>query len=326
MKLLVTGGAGYIGGFASRLLDRAGHDVTVIDDLSGGNRATTAGGSLIEGDFGDEALMREVLVAHDIQAVLHFAGLKSVAESWKRPHAYHRVNVAGTGALVRAMRDAGVTSLVYSGTCAVYGTPTRLPVDEEHPTNPLNPYGESKLLAEKEIRNASYEWGLRHCILRYFNAAGAAKDGSAGESLHAATNLVPQVMKVALGQSNSVPIYGTDYDTPDGSAVRDYIHVEDLAEAHVRALEHLARHGESITLNLGAGKGTSVLELVAAAERVAGRHIPVTYAGRRDGDAPAIWADPSRAASVLGWRTRLGLEDIVETAWRWHSRQQHGAR
>jgi UDP-glucose-4-epimerase GalE len=204
----------------------------------------------------------------------------------------------------------------------VYGTPTRLPVDEAHPAAPLNPYGESKWLAEEAIRRASDEWGLRHCVLRYFNAAGAAPDGSAGESLDRATNLLPIVMRVALGLDSHVPIYGTDYDTPDGTAVRDYIHVLDLADAHVRAVDYLAQGGKSEVLNLGTGRGTSVLELVAAAERAVVKPIPVSRAARRDGDVPAIWADPTRAADVLGWRAAFGLDDIATTAWRWHSRQR----
>jgi UDP-glucose-4-epimerase GalE len=324
MRVLVTGGAGYIGGFVTRLLRRAGNLVVVIDDLSTGNLSAAADADLIVADLCSEGRVREVLSDHNVDAVIHLAGLKSVAESWVEPNRYHRVNVEGTAALLRAMRDAGVRMLVYSGTCAVYGIPARLPVDEAEPAAPLNPYGETKWRAEEAIRGASSDWGLRHCVLRYFNAAGAETDGSAGESLDRATNLIPVVMKVALGYSPVVPIYGTDYETPDGTAIRDYIHVLDLAEAHVRALDYLSSGGESIALNLGSGRGTSVLELVAAARRVTGRPIQAIAAPRRDGDPPAIWADPSCAASVLGWHAEYGVEQIVETAWRWHSRNPHG--
>jgi UDP-glucose 4-epimerase len=291
--------------------------VTVVDDLSAHRDAGTDSG-LVVADIRDTAGLSTLLRERDVEGVLHFAALKSVADSWRRPEEYHQVNVGGTVALLDAMRHAQVPLLVFSGTCAVYGAPTTLPVTEEEPVAPLNPYGETKLLAEREIAARAAGGDLRFCTLRYFNAAGATLDGSMGERVADAPNLVPVVLGAAMGQRAHVPIYGTDYPTDDGTAERDYVHVLDLAAAHLRAQEYLRDGGESAAFNLGTGRPTSVREILAVAERITGRSIPVREEPRRAGDAPAIWADPTRSRQRLGWTAQYGIDEILETAWRWH--------
>jgi UDP-glucose-4-epimerase GalE len=319
MRLLVTGGAGYIGGFTTRLLAAAGHEVTVLDNLEAGDARAVGAANLVVGDICDRDATAALLREREVEAVLHFAALKSVAASWHESERYRAVNVGGTRALLDAMADAGVHMLVYSGTCAVYGTPHRLPVDETAPVAPLNPYGATKLQAERLVQLAARRRGLRYCSLRYFNAAGASADGLLGEDPETAVSLVPMVIKAALGQIPFVPVYGTDYPTPDGTAIRDYVHVEDLANAHALALEYLVDGGASEIFNLGTGQGSSIRQVISAAERVAGRPIPVRAEPRRDGDPAAIWADARRANQLLGWRARYGVEEIVASAWRWQA-------
>jgi len=318
VRLLVTGGAGYIGGFTTRLLRAQGHPVTAVDDLSHGDPRAVGDAELVVGDFGDRPLMREVLESRRIEAVLHFAGLKSVSESWVDPVRYHEVNVEMTSALLDAMAAVRVGMLVYSGSCAVYGDATEPPISEAARIAPMNPYADSKAEAERRI-NAAAGDGLRSVILRYFNAAGAEADGSAGERLDRAENLIPSVMRVALGLQAQLVIHGTDYPTPDGTAVRDYIHVVDLAKAHAAAVHYLESGGGSVTLNVGTGAGTSVREVLAAAAAVVGRPIPSIDGERRRGDPAAVWASTELASEVLGWRAELRIHDIVETAWKWHS-------
>jgi UDP-arabinose 4-epimerase len=320
MRLLVTGGAGYVGGFTSRLLARAGHDITVVDDLSFGLREAAASTELVVADLTDADATRRVLQRVRPEAVLHFAALKSVAESWKDPERYRRVNVGGTRTLLAAMAEVGTTMLVFSGSCAIYGIPSRLPVDETSPAAPLNPYGQSKWEAEEAIAAAQREWGLQATTLRYFNAAGAELDGSIGERLEGAVNLIPAVMRAALGLAPYVEVFGRNLPTPDGTAIRDYVHVLDLAQGHLDALEYLAAGGASAVVNLGTGRGASVAEVIAAAEAISGVTIPTHDAPARDGDAPAIWADASRARALLGWQVQYGLDAIVRSAWAWHSR------
>jgi UDP-glucose-4-epimerase GalE len=319
MRLLVTGGAGYIGGFTTRLLANAGHEVTVLDTLEAGDERAVGGAELVVGDICDRAAVAALLRERGVQAVLHFAALKSVRASWHEPDRYRAVNVSGTRALLDAMADAGVGVLVYSGTCAVYGTPRHLPVDETAPVAPLNPYGATKLQAERLVQMGGERQSLRYCSLRYFNAAGASADGRYGEEPEAAVSLVPMAIKAALGQIPFLSVFGTDYPTPDGTAIRDYVHVEDLARAHAQALDYLADGGASEVLNLGTGQGMSVRQVISMTEQVAGRSIPVRLERRRDGDPAAIWADSSRANRVLGWRAGLGIEEIVTSAWRWQS-------
>ena len=301
MSVLVSGGAGYIGGFVTRELRRRDRDVVVVDDLSTGRREAVGDAELVEMDVGDRVALRTLMVDRQVEAVIHLAALKSVAESWVHPVRYLEVNVGKTVSLLAAMGDAGVGNLIYSSSCSIYGDAAILPVDETQPAAPMNPYARSKWLAEQAIEMAMSGRGSRYAALRYFNAAGAEPDGSLGEPLEGAVNLVPMVMKAALGLEPAFVIYGTDYATSDGTAVRDYVHVKDLADAHVRALDYLLDGGGSLTLNLGTGTGTSVREIVGATERAAGQSIRVTEAPRRPGDPAALWAANDLARRTLGW-------------------------
>ena len=316
MRVLVTGGAGYIGSQTVRLLVRRGHEPVVIDTLEHGYRESVGDAPLVVGSIADGPLVRDVIARHGIEAVIHFAALKDAGASMADPALYLGRNVGDSLALLAEVDRANLAWFVFSSSAAVYGEPDRSPVGEDAATRPENPYGESKLLVERAL-----PWygrrGLRHVSLRYFNAAGAEPDGSHGEDPAKATNLVPLVARAATGGGRPIAIFGTDYPTPDGTAIRDYVHVADLADAHIRALEYLAGGGPSITLNLGTGRGSSVREVIAAAERAAGRRVPVIETGRRAGDPVAIWADASRAASVLGWRAAGSLDDIVASAVRW---------
>jgi UDP-glucose-4-epimerase GalE len=324
MRVLVTGGAGYIGSHTVARLQSAGHDVVVLDTLERGHPAAVPGAPVVVGDAGDRDLVRGLLEERDIEAVIHFAARKSVAESLEDPGGYFEANVGGSLALLRAMADAGVRRLVFSSTCAVYGTPDVLPVREDCPLAPENAYGESKLLVERIARWFDDAHGIRSASLRYFNAAGASLDGSNGEDWRRAENLVPVVMQVAAGRSDAVDVYGTDYPTPDGTAIRDYVHVLDLADVHARALDHLAAGGSSMTVNVGTGRGASVLEVVAAARAVTGHPIPIHEAPRRHGDPAAIWADGRLAREAFGWEPRHDLDSIVASAWRWHTDHPDG--
>jgi len=323
VRVLVTGGAGYIGSHTVRLLANRGDDVVVLDDLSSGHREAVGRVPLVVGDVADRALVASVLRDRRIEAIVHFAALKSVEESVRQPERYFEHNVAGSVGLFAAARDAGVAIVVNSSTCAVYGDPLELPVREAAPTRPTNAYGESKLIVEMILARLAQTGRLRHVTLRYFNAAGAWPDGSLGEDWTGAQNLVPALMRAAATGS-PLPVFGTDYPTPDGTAVRDYVHVLDLAEAHVAALDHMARGGSSLTANLGTGVGTSVLEAVAAVSAATGRSIAIDVRARRPGDVPAIWADPTLAATVLGWRARRSISAITESAWRWHTAHPRG--
>ncbi len=324
MRMLVTGGAGYIGGQTARRLAADGHDVVVLDDLGRGHREAAAGLPLVVGDIRDQSLVTAVLRDHRIDAVIHFAAYKSVEESVADPGAYFDDNVGGTLAVLRAMATAGTRSIVFSSSCAVYGPPDALPVDEEARLAPMNPYGESKLLSERLLPWFEAAHGIRYAILRYFNAAGAALDGSSGEDWRDAPNLIPVVLSVAAGRRPEVTVNGTDHPTPDGSAIRDYIHVLDLADAHARAVDVVAAGGRSLTVNVGTGQGASVLEVLEAARRITGRPIPSIEGPRRPGDPPAIWADTRRAGTILGWRARFGLDEIIASAWRWHTAHPDG--
>jgi UDP-glucose-4-epimerase GalE len=324
MRVLVTGGAGYIGSHTVSALRLAGHEPVVLDTLEHGHPSAIPGVTLVVGDAGDRRLVRNLLAAHGIEAVIHFAARKSVPESIVDPGTYFSVNVGGSLELMRAMVDGGVRHLVFSSTCAVYGTPDELPVRESSPVRPENPYGESKLMVERMTPWFEQAYGLRTVVLRYFNAAGAAFDGSNGEDWRQAENLIPVVLAVAGGRRDAVEIYGTDYATPDGTAIRDYIHVEDLADAHVRAVTHLADGGPGVTLNLGTGQGASVKEVIAAARAATGRTIETRLAPRRPGDPAAIWADARLAEEVLDWTPRHDLDAIVSSAWTWHQRYPDG--
>jgi UDP-glucose 4-epimerase len=325
MRVLVTGGAGYVGSQTTRRLLELGHEPVVLDTLEHGSPDAIPGVELVRGSIADGPLVCGILVDRRIEAVLHFAAHKSVEESIAQPARYFANNVSGTIALLDAMAATGVGRLVFSSTCAVYGEPPRVPIDESAPTRPENPYGESKLLVERAL-----PWfeavGIRSVSLRYFNAAGASLDGRFGEEWDGAVNLIPVTIRAGLRLGPSLRIHGVDYPTPDGTAIRDYVHVIDLAEAHIRALHYLAEGGASATLNLGTGVGSSVREVVDAVERAIGADVPVVESARRPGDPAAVWADAGRAHEVLGWRARYGLADIVGSAVRWHQAHPRGYR
>ncbi|MDE2166444.1 MAG: UDP-glucose 4-epimerase GalE [Alphaproteobacteria bacterium] len=318
--ILVTGGAGYIGSHACKALARAGYEPVAYDSLVRGHRAAVRWGPLVEGDLADRTLLMATLKQHRIAAVMHFAAFAYVEESVREPALYFHNNVINTLGLFEAMHEADVAQIVFSSTCATYGVPERVPIAEDAPQRPVNPYGEGKLMVERALHWLDAAYGLKYVALRYFNAAGADPDGEIGEDHDPETHLVPLVLQAALKQRAQINIYGTDYPTPDGTAIRDYIHVQDLAEAHVRALQYLESGGASAALNLGTGTGHSVRETIACAERVTGLSIPKREAPRRAGDPPALVADPRRARTALGWQPRLSdLDTIVATAWAWHS-------
>ena len=320
MHVLVTGGAGYVGSHTTKVLAHSGFQPVVLDNLEIGHRWAARWGPLVVGDLADVGLLQAVLREYRVQAVIHFAAYACVRESVANPRKYFRNNVANTLNLLEAMLDNGVRHIVFSSSCASYGLPESVPIREDHPQRPVNPYGESKLFVERVLDWYGQAYGLSWMSLRYFNAAAADPEGEIGEEHEPETHLIPLVIQAALGQRPSIEIYGTDYPTPDGTALRDYIHVTDLADAHVLAIRHLANGGSSMALNLGTGKGHSVREVIQAVERVSGRHFPVRETDRRPGDPPALVADASRAAQVLGWRPRYPeLDSIVEHAWRWHA-------
>ena len=293
----------------------------VFDNLSRGHREAVRWGPLIEADIADRSLVITALEKHRVTAVMHFAGYAYVGESVADPAMYYRNNLGGSLSLIEAMRETGVDKIVFSSTCATYGNPVASPIGETAPQLPVNPYGDTKLAFERALQWYGKAYGLRAVSLRYFNAAGADAEGEIGELHDPETHLIPLVLQTALEQRAYVNIYGTDYPTADGTAIRDYIHVEDLAEGHLRALEHLYNGGESTALNLGTGQGHSVREVIALAESVCGRAIPWRETARRPGDPPVLVADPSRAAERLGWRAhRSDLQTIIGTAFAWHQR------
>ena len=320
MRVLVTGGAGYIGSHTAKALARAGHETVVLDNLSTGHREAVKWGPFIEGDLGDKELLGKVFKDHRIEAVLHFAASLLVGESMTNPQKYFWNNVVNTLVLLDTMKARGVKYIVFSSSAATYGNPEKVPITEDHPKNPVNPYGESKLCMERAIQWYGVAYGLRWTALRYFNAAGADLEGELGELHDPETHLIPLVVQAALGQRPSVDIYGTDYPTPDGTAIRDFIHVVDLADAHVRALEYLVAGGESAALNLGTGQGHSVREVVAGVGKLCNGRVPAHDAPRRSGDPAVLVADPSKARQLLGWRPQHSdLDAIIQSAWKWHS-------
>ncbi|BAF58622.1 UDP-glucose 4-epimerase [Pelotomaculum thermopropionicum SI] len=319
MNVLVSGGAGYIGSHTVRELIKRNHFVVVLDNLTKWHRAAVQGAELVAGDTADRELLRGLFRKYGIEAVMHFAASSLVGESVRRPSEYYYNNVVKGLSLMDAMVEAGVRFLIFSSTAAVYGEPREVPITEAHPANPTNPYGATKLAVEGAMRWYGEAYGLRYASLRYFNAAGADPAGDIGEDHDPETHLIPLVLKTALGLLPRLEVYGTDYPTPDGTCIRDYIHVSDLAEAHVLALEALAAGAPSAVYNLGNGSGYSVLEVVRAAEEVTGRPIPVHYGPRRAGDPSVLVAGSEKIKADLGWRPRFtSLGDIIGTAWRWH--------
>ena len=322
MIILVTGGAGYIGSHTAKALARAGHTPVVLDNLDNGYEWAVRWGPFERCDLGDAGGLAEVFRRHRVDAVVHFAASAYVGESMTDPRKYFHNNTVNTLHLLDAMRAAGVARIVFSSTCATYGTPQRLPLDETHPQAPVSPYGESKLFIERILHWYGVAYGLKSVALRYFNAAGADPEGEIGERHEPETHLVPLVIEAALAKRPPVGVFGRDYPTPDGTAVRDYVHVMDLADAHVQALDYLGAGGESTALNLGTGEGHSVHEVIETVERVGGRPVPRTDLPRRPGDPPSLVADASRARAVLRWRPRHpDLATIIEHAWRWHARE-----
>lgn len=327
MRIFVTGGAGYVGSHCVRRLVQAGHHVTVYDSLVHGHRAAVDPQALfVHGDLAEAAKLRAVLASVRFDAVLHFAAFLNVGESVSQPLKYYRNNVANTLNLLEAMRDVGVQRIVFSSTCAVYGEPPTLPIVEDLPKNPINPYGACKLAVERMLHDCAAAWGLGSASLRYFNAAGASPAGDLGEDHSPELHLIPLVLQVALGQRPVVKVFGTDYPTPDGTCIRDYIHVDDLADAHVLAIEALT-DGVAEAFNVGTGRGASVNEIVAAARRVTGHAIPAETVARRPGDPPALYADASRLSARLGWSPKYNeVEAIIATAWNWHRTHPQGYR
>jgi UDP-glucose-4-epimerase GalE len=320
VSILIVGGAGYIGSQTAKRVAQAGLLPVVFDNLVYGHKWAVKWGPLVEGDLADGALLRDVLKEHEVTAVVHFAAYAYVGESVTDPRKYFRNNVAGTLNLLDAMLDVGVRDVVFSSTCAVYGEPVRTPIDEEHPRNPVNPYGETKLAIERALHWYQRAYALRFAALRYFNAAGADPDGEVGEDHDPETHLIPLAIEAARG-GRVLDIYGTDYPTPDGTAIRDYIHVQDLADAHVEALARLRDGATSLVVNLGTGRGHSVREVIAAVEKVSGKKVPARETGRRPGDPPALVANPRLAGDILKWEARIpSIEAMVEHAWRWKQR------
>ena len=320
--VLVTGGAGYIGGHACKSLARAGYRPVAYDSLVRGHREAVRWGPLVEADLADTERLADTIKRFEVAAVMHFAAFAYVGESMTNPELYFRNNVGNSMRLLEAMRGAGVRHIVFSSTAATYGIPERVPIPEDAPQRPVNPYGESKLMVERMLHWYGEAHGLTHAALRYFNAAGADIDAEIGEDHDPETHLIPLVLQAASGDRPQIEIYGTDYPTPDGTAVRDYIHVQDLAEAHVKAIAHLLRGGASLQLNLGTGSGHSVREVIASAERVTGRRIPRRESPRRPGDPPVLVAQASRARDALDWTPAVSdIDRILATAWAWHSRR-----
>ena len=318
--ILVTGWAGYVGAHCCLALKRAGHDVVALDNLSNGHAQFVKWGPFVEGDVRDKARLEAVFAAHKPDAVIHCAALIEVGESVKRPERFYDNNVAGALTLLDVMCSAGVKPFVFSSTCAIYGEPQRLPMDEAHPQAPVSPYGWTKLMIERASRDIAAAHGLAFAHLRYFNAAGACPEEGIGERHTPETHAIPLALFVLLGRRLGFKIFGADYDTRDGSCLRDYVHVLDLADAHVRAVERLLGGGASLAVNLGTGHGVTVKELLAAIERVTGRAVPVEIAPRREGDAPALVADTALVRRELGWTPSRGIDAIIADAWEWHAR------
>ena len=324
MNVLLTGGAGYVGSHAAWVLQRGGHEVWVYDNLSYGHRAAAPAGRLVEGDLMDGAKLTELMRAEKIDAVMHFAAFAYVGESVTDPAKYYQNNVVGTLSLLDAMRAAGVSKIVFSSTCATYGVPDVVPITEKEKQAPINPYGFTKLVIEQTLADYAHAYGFGYAALRYFNASGAASDGSIGEDHDPETHLIPLVLDVALGKRKEVLIFGDDYPTPDGTCIRDYIHVEDLADAHILALGKI-KPGEGLKLNLGTGAGASVQEVITACREVTGHAIPARIVERRAGDPPALVADASLAQKALGWKPKfVGIKPIVASAWGWHKAHPNG--
>lgn len=325
--ILVTGGAGYIGSHTVRLLAAQGRKVVVLDNLVFGHEGAIVdpGVELVVGEVGDQQLVRSLFERYRFDAVVHFAAYAYVGESVTNPLKYYQNNTAEPIKLLQVMQEKGCKAFVFSSTCATYGVPTALPITEANPQEPINPYGRSKLMTEWVLRDCDAAWGLRSACLRYFNASGSDPDGMIGEDHNPETHLIPRVFMAINGEIDHIEVFGTDYDTPDGTCIRDYIHVADLADAHARALDHLLGGGESVRCNLGTGVGVSVKEIIDAVEDVTGKSVPVKYGPRREGDPASLVADPRLARDLLGWEARhKDVREMVSSAWAWASAPHKG--
>ncbi len=318
--MLVIGGAGYIGSHTCLDLANKGFKPVVYDNFSNGHREFVKWGPAEEGDIRDRARLDEVLAKHKPAAILHFAALIEVGESVKDPVAFYENNVIGTLTLLSAAQAAGVKAFVFSSTCATYGLPQSVPLDESHQQVPINPYGRTKYIVEQALADYDQYKGLRSVVLRYFNAAGADFEGRIGEWHTPETHAIPLAIDAALGRRQGFKVFGSDYDTRDGTCVRDYIHVLDLADAHVRAVQYLLDGGDSVALNLGTGTGTTVKELLGTIETVSNRPFPVEYVGRREGDSTTLVANNDKARDILGWSPQYDLTEIIQSAWNWHAK------
>jgi UDP-glucose 4-epimerase len=321
---LITGGAGYIGSITSRLIRSTGRAVVVLDTLENGHRKAVGDAPFVQGNIADGELVERICREHDVDEVVHFAAYKAVGESMQNPAKYFTNNVTGSQKLFEALTRAGVNRVVFSSTAGIYGTPDHVPVTEDAEPRCESVYAETKLMIEKTLEWYSRTGSMHHVALRYFNAAGAASDATLGEDWRYSQNLIPHVMKAVMGEADSLSVFGNDFPTPDGTGVRDYIHVEDLAVAHVAALEHLRSGGDSITCNVGTGFGTSVMQIIEATERVTGRKVPYTIVGRRAGDPAECYADTSLIQRVFGWSPTKSLDDIISSAYAWHMSHPRG--
>ncbi|MDO5712870.1 MAG: UDP-glucose 4-epimerase GalE [Tissierellia bacterium] len=318
MSVLIIGGAGYIGSHTVKLFQERGLDVVVLDNLSTGHRELVDVEHFYEGDCRDSEILSQIFTNHNIDTVVHFAALSLVGVSMTNPYDYYHNNVYGAIILLGEMVKHNVKNIVFSSTAAVYGEPNNIPIMEEDPTFPTNPYGETKLAMEKMMSWFDTAYGIKYVALRYFNAAGADSSGKIGELHQPETHLIPLILQVPLGKRDQISIFGTDYPTDDGTCVRDYIHVNDLADAHFLAFQYLAKDKTSNTFNLGNGKGFSVLEVIDTARKVTGHPIPATEEGRRPGDPAVLVASSQKAEKILGWKPKLQLEDIISSAWNFH--------
>ena len=325
--ILVTGGAGYIGSHTVRLLASQGRKIVVLDNLVFGHEQALVDPEveLVVGDVGDRDLVRALFAKHRFGAVVHFAAFAYVGESVTNPLKYYQNNTAEPIKLLQVMQEFGCQVFVFSSTCATYGVPDQLPITEGNAQRPINPYGRSKLMVEWMLADCGHAWGLRSACLRYFNASGCSPDGQIGEDHNPETHLIPRVLMAVTGEIDHLEVFGTDYPTPDGTCIRDYIHVEDLADAHARALDHLCAGGSSLQCNLGTGVGVSVKQIITATEEITGRPVPVSYGPRRPGDPPLLVADPTLAKRLLGWEaSRKDVRDMLRPAWLWINGSLHG--
>lgn len=324
MKVLVTGGAGYIGSHFVKLLSENGHTPVVVDNLSRGHKEAVLPGVVFEeADILDFPALVNIIKAHQPDAVVHFAAFAYVGESVEKPEIYYTNNVVGSLKLINACVEFGIKKFVFSSTCSIYGNPLQIPISETESAKPINPYANTKLIIETILKDYETAYGLKHVALRYFNAAGAHQSGLLGESHNPEPHLIPLVLQTAQMKREKILVFGNDYDTPDGTCIRDYIHIMDLADAHLKALEYLDGGNESTFINLGTGDGNSVLEIINKAEKVTGKKIKYEIVGRRAGDPARLVADNKKAKQLLGWSPKYSIEEIIKTAWNWHTNPKY---